>query len=104
MLYVHQIDGTQHANRETPAGEGEGRRATRALALLFPLPSSLFPTPYSYCNAASTLRRAARRAGSIAATTPARIATARKASSVPIGSENETPISSLSAFVTSADR
>src|SRR3954462_3602155 len=99
MLYVHRIDGTQRANRETPAGEGEGRRqkGNASARVALPLPSSLFPLPYSYCNAASTLRRAARRAGSIAATTPASTATARKASSVPIGSENETPISSLSA-------
>ena len=44
--------------------------------------------PYSYCKAASTFSRAARRAGAIAASMPARIAAITNTINVPIGIVN----------------
>src|SRR5215218_579513 len=51
------------------------------------------PSAYSYASAVSTSIRAARRAGRIAASTPARIATATKATSEPTGTANVMPSS-----------
>ena len=56
---------------------------------------------YSCASAPSTLSRAARRAGSTAAITPATAATTRNATSEPTGTENRIPTPD-SAFVTSA--
>ena len=58
---------------------------------------------YSYCRASSTFRRDARRAGMIAASTPAAIATTVNATSSVTGSSRPTPYFD-SAWVISAAR
>ena len=67
--------GTPKAARRNP-GSGRGTHGPMDAAA---------GGPYSYCNAASTFSRAARRAGAIAAIMPAMTAAITNTISVPIG-------------------